>query len=1202
MRKIKNSKSFKKRRTMLTFLGVGILLSTPMVLTGCSSSVSQEIENNTVWIDNGSKVASNMSLNDFVNNGLQSQAGMEAYIKDVDSSLILKWYQLLNERSNLETYKQNWSEQNKSINDQWNDLVTKYKKYYGSDWAAKLQQVELDPNGGTESSWKESKWKDWARNKFSSDLFSKNYLTILNDSNGSQTAISRRDRQTLLTVLEKNKLNGNGSGTDNTQTFGFSNLAVGDNVTDSQYIDVDKEYANFVQYVYDKWIEVDNPFVVNMVLWKYGTPVEGINSIYNNVSTSAASENSSSDSSSDSSTTSNDGTYEFPYFTDTQGTQEPTGTITKFKSFVNASQSNNNFLNSTGTTTTSGKSQKDYGIKNISTNYTDDSSTLILAKNSSIFTDLYPEFAAASSYQFWKNKDSSSTSVTLSADGTLITNIDSKIGKSIGTPTSSNGFDEITSMFTSTSKFTNTSNGSSTENPYQVQLSHNYLQQIINPNGPLNTLVSNTSSSLYVIDSFVATDSNLNDFIFIRNSAGVHAVSVDGWEWIKEASTPADRKKRAGQILLYRSLLNTNFPSDSDLSIDINSNLSTFFSDNMDWLIYSYANANKSQNLFNLANIEISENEKNLAKAINAYLFESKHYDIVKSYSEKLYSTKAAYSKNYGMDAIKNGLAAPWSYNKIDETNAKNLGLNSSISFEVALTDYISYSPYKEKNSSITSNLPTDMNNDFVTWSELISKISTLVNSMNIVPLNSSFEGFKYSQYIYTNFKSINVMLTTYGSTNNIFGNSVKENILKKYIEKLNQYDLTNNEFKSSDNDVKSGLNSGMSNFFYTTVFDSLNPLWTKYTETTVDKEKINSYKKQLWFDSINRMDATADSSYLSYLTLIATVSYLLENNAENFLTYLQSKIPYGTNAYVAWSNSQNTFLQSTNDVKSTVKDMLDSTNNLKMNNNNSYSSDYVGFSTMPTVDKNTSGVYVDSNSYYNVVNDMIGFLGLQTNDSNSLPTVISERLFTNPKEDNDDGVGVLYAYGSKDELIKNINNLSTINDVVTLATNIKDKLKYFDISSVTDTNKTLAQRKEALVSLVNRLPSDNKYFAQRNGYIGSQPKNGSSTTTTTNESATPITDSTNTWVQYGAYAWQINFTNLSSTDSLLNALGKSSSEQNAKSIFYNLVIQAAMDSDLQALVLNSISFENKVLVYDVRLNNQLGSQWVSNWKSQTSS
>lgn len=1190
MKKLKTTKSIKnKRKIMLACLGVGILSSTPLFLSACSGAVSQTLQEKTVYINDGTKISSNLSLSDFSKNALKSKAGMEAYLQDVNSSLILKWYELLSQKSNIASYRQSWSEQNQSINDEWDDLVDEYKSKYGSDWQARLQQDVLDVNGGTQASWKNSKWKSWAKDKFSSDLFSQDYLTILNkDTTSGETTSANPSRtfQSLLDVLEKNTLDGGN------QTFGFSSLAKNDSIGNGDYIDVDNEYANFIQFIYDKWIEINNPYVVNMALWKYTTPKDGINSIYKNASTTTSSDTTTDDStdSSTDSTTSTAGTYQFPYFS-YEDTQEASGTLAKFTNFVNQSKTNANFLSSTGLPSASsgGKTWKDFGIKNISNNLTDDSSTLILAKNSSIYSDLYAEFAAASSYLFWQQTDATKDT-ELSADGTLIKNIDVQIGQTVGTPTEKDGFDKLTSLFVSTSQIAN--------NNYQIKLSNQYLTQIINPNGPLKGLLTN-NNDLYVLDSFKASDANLDDFMFIRNQAGVHAVSIDGWEWISKANTPLERKQRAGQILLYRSMLNTYFPSLSDLSIDIKSELQTFFNDNMDWLIYSYAKENKSENLFNLSNINITDNEKELAKTINTYLFEVSHYDKVSAYSEKLYSTKSAYSQNYGTNASKNGLAAPWTYKAMEEKDAKAIGLNETISFDVALTNYISYSPYlvddTNKNPAPTVNgtksyLPSSLNDEFVSKSKLFEKIDTLIDAMNMVPLNTAFEGFKYAQYIYVNtYTAINAALLAYGQAGSLMGNSVKENILETYITNSGIYNLTDNVFKLTDTE-NAALESGMSNFFYNSVFDSKSPLWTQYSGTSINpitQTDVNSYKKDLWFNSLNSLDETSNTSYLGYLTTIATVSYLLDNNASNFLTYLKSKISYGTDAYVAWSNGQNSYLET---AKTTVEDLM-SANTLQMNVNNSYTSSYVGHSgTIQTVTNNTNGIYNDVKSYYNVVNDMVGFLGLQTSASNSLPTVISNRLFTSQKLDNENGTGVLYSYGSKENLINIINNISTITDVVNLANSIKSKVKYFDISLVTDSKKTLKERKQALVNLVERLDDNtNEYFDARNGYIK-----------TTDDK--PIVDSTKDHYEYGAYVYQINYDNLESKESLLKALGSDNDVNKANNIFYNLVIQAATDSTLQSKVLATISSSNKVDIYDLRLNTQLGAQWANNWNEKATS
>ena len=44
-----------------------------------------------------------------------------------------------------------------------------------------------------------------------------------------------------------------------------------------------------------------------------------------------------------------------------------------------------------------------------------------------------------------------------------------------------------------------------------------------------------------------------------------------------------------------------------------------------------------------------------------------------------------------------------------------------------------------------------------------------------------------------------------------------------------------------------------------------------------------------------------------------------------------------------------------------------------------------------------------------------------------------------------------------------------------------------------------------------------------------------------------------------------------------------------------------ATDTSIQTSAISNVTSTNKVTVYDIRLNNQLGSRWVLNYKDQSS-
>ncbi|WP_229503143.1 DUF3713 domain-containing protein [Malacoplasma penetrans] len=808
-RKLINKKRILKTLGILSF---GIV---PIVLSSCSSTST--LISRTVSKNDGSLFETYTTLKEQANYALNSDTGMKEFLKGITDDLILNWLYRLSQTSNV-SFSNSYNNQRTQINEDYKDLVDSYKKTHGSSWALKFQQEVLDPVGGTEDAYKKDKWHSWATSQFETYLFNTDYLTY-KDANGNiveQSQLSSKTVSDLYTALKN-------------QNFQFA-------VPTSNTNDYDAQYAKFMQYIWDQYVQIENPYVVNMSLWKYGTPTQGLGSLYTHAESTTTTQNedsSNSDSSSGedsgSTTTTNTGSYIYPYFGNDSSTSSTsaTGTLTKFANFVSAANSvseSDVTLPSTGNNSSSPTSSKvkipfkstydsdGYGLLYIPNSYTDDSSTYILAKNTSIYSDLYIEFAAASSYLFWRNSGITGTDVNMEAATTGTTSgnygipsIDKEIEKDISNssvtsdPTSwvdsTTGLDKLTGQFVSTADIFTGSSGKS----YGLQLDKSYVNQIINPNGSLKSLLN---KDLYVVDSFIPKNNNLTNFMMLRNSAGVHAISIDGYYYVNGASeakstlTTAEKKKRAGQVVLFRSLYNNltnknNGESDYSFSIDVQSELKTFYTNNLTWLIYNYAQQT-DQTLFDMkALTSLSDSEKTLATSINNYLHEISYYTKTDDYNKALYNGKSTYSANYGIDAYKNGLAAPWTYQSFTDTDSNKYDSNPIISFQVGATASIVKNPFDTTTTSSALNYD---GSTYVSNTSLKSSVTALTNNLNVLS-NVSFEGFRYSQYIYSNLSYVNSAMNAFASEGSNLANLVKINYLKRYVS--NYFDESTLQFKT---------------------------------------------------------------------------------------------------------------------------------------------------------------------------------------------------------------------------------------------------------------------------------------------------------------------------------------------------------------------------------------------------------------------
>lgn len=1102
--------------------------------------ISQNLLDKTIYKGDGTKIADvvGYDLNSLANSSIENSGGARSYLDNISNKLSLSWIDKIANSPNGNDYKIALENERLFIDKSYNEIYNSYKKTHGDNFDLIFQQEILDPLGGTEQSWKEEKLFKWARTELQTKIFSKDYLTTI-DANGEK--IQSPSETTLINSI---------SGT--TSSFAFSSKANESLSAIDSYLD--PIYANFHKYIFDKWVEVENPFIINMSLWKYGTPKNGLNSIYLTapVATTPPPDqqpptNFINVQPQEGETPPTTDLYNLPYFSNANATSDAGGTIDRFIKFIN--NATNNYV-----------SNANHGLIDIPQEYTEDSSTYILAKNGSIYNDLYIEFAAAATYLLYSGKTT--------AGFPNIANIDTDIQKTVSTMSTLS--DAITSNFISTSSLNNR----------DIKIANSLSSQIINPDGEFGGLLNN-NADLFITDAFKASDTKLNKFMFLRNEAGVHAIAIDGKNFIDMGTTISDYKKNAATIVLYRSLLNKN--AYSDFVIDIKNELSNFFSNNFTSLLYQFANDQAVpidlQMFTPITEFGVETNNFNIL--LNNYLFEESKSSRKKDFQLKMYEKKSKLSSNYGILSKDNGLAAPWIYS-YESTNSFNYDLTNS--------------PYSPS--------PFITNGSYQAY---INSISSFINHLNLTTLSSNFNGFKYSQYIYTNNTYINYAILAYGSDGNSMANTIKSKILLNYLG--NNFDNNSLSIQDSiftntafNNQVGINLTNALNNFFFDSTFNGALNRWRDLNEskttTTISYANLNTYRLNLWKQAIEISNSVKSDSYYNLHILVATIKYLLANNASKFLEYLQSQIFLGQDSYIAWYESENSFLNTTN---TTVGNLFNiNANNLIKNINNSYLSSYFGNTPSDTniISSNTTNtIYSNVNSYYKYVGDSVGFVGLQTVSNNSAPTVIQERLFSKQNL-NAQEIGSLYSYGTKDQLLNVINNFSLVSDIENLVTSLKSKIRSISFDSVANAT-TLSGKKQELNSIFNNSSNSmliSNLFLPRTGYISKD--------ILSNVAGTLIEDTTSSNLKYGAKVIQINNSDVVGLVEFKAALEKNNifNAQQSSNIFFNLVVQAASSAGIQNNMLNDLlsyngGTTNRVDIYDVRLKEQLGVQWVKNWK-----
>lgn len=1186
-------KKFTKKLFLLLPLMSTLIIATPFILTSCSR-ISTELVDKTVWKENGEKFAELSSsttsnnlkfdIKSITKKALETDAGLKSLSDNLYGKLTLNWLKETIKSPEQKNIKKQYDEQVKNIDKEYSELYKSSKNSYGSNFPLKFQQDVLDLNGGSESSWKEKRLINYAKTEFSSKLFANNYLSITKKTGDTTDVIYYPNESQVLKAVTKTE------GYD----FGFDPKGKGESKVVTE---LDKEFAKFQQFIFDKWVEKVNPFVVNMSLWKYGTPIEGITSIYNNKATG-----------NDDSATKNPGTYAFPYFSDINHSQNNGSTITKFKNFINdAKLLNENFLDKD-------TEKSKLGLRNIDVKkYTDDGSTLIFVKNGSIYNDLYIEFAAASSYLFGLTYNNSS-----------VTDISSNWQKEIKTDTTSaNGFDAITQNFVSVD--------STTGKPYNTATSSNGIKiknalfkQIISDKGPLKDINSDVSSIDIIKPD---TKNKLSDFLFIRDEAGIHAVAIEGQKFImngssngssssqvQKAANKKEAAERASRIVLYHYFLKKindwNESVSQTLSIDILEEIKKFFEENTNYLVGEYMSStsggNPSQKLFNFSSEENSNaNYKTIYSNLGNYIFDLSTIDKVKEYNEKMLNQKTKYSNNYGDSTLKNGLASRWSYGTTSGTNV----------FDVAKSIEMSTNPFQDNASG--------------SYKKYTDSINTFVESLNLQPLKSNFEGFTYSQYIYSNNNLINNVLLSYGSDGETMGNNVKIEILNKILEgyfDIKTLKFSKNLENTSESSNLTDLNHAFVNSYITKTFDALTNKWVDYKEptTTAGNDKtltsnLDDYKIELFKKTLNSNNSNAIQEKVNTLITVATAKYLLDNNSEKFLNYLKSKISFGKDSYVAWLTSYNSELTKQNTTQKPYatnnppksEEVLKETN-MQKNFNNTFETAYTvsGNTSSPTVDVSNNevgnAVFGNTNDtkYYSFNDGKLGYLGL-INDATSITSetvkkILFEGKSTTINSGQDSEQGLLFSYGSKQELLNTIDGYQYESQIVTLADDLVKKVNKLDISSVknvTDINI----KKANLKTIVSGSSITDQMFNRKNTYVG---KND----TSSNINAIQEEDKPN--IKSAAYVYQINVDDLANWNKFKDVFKKTSTTHGqpfkqttyAYDVIYNLLFDAAKETYLQEEAITSLlSQENnkwKINVFDTRLNQQLGPKWALNWKN----
>ncbi|MGL5591260.1 MAG: DUF3713 domain-containing protein [Mycoplasmoidaceae bacterium] len=1147
----------KRRKSKAIFLAtislglLSIVSSTSLLLVSCSAAV--EDDKNRIDKGDGKVFANNgktgdeeisVTLQEVAEDSLFNESSMKKNIEGRIGDVFYKAIEKIAEGNAI--FARDLKNKNKEIEENLKQTEEQLQKSNPSKWEEEFQDTHLDPNGGTKDSYIAIKKNEWALTYLTDKIFEKSLVVVNNGSN----AIKTPQLSDLMNALNKKD--------------GFSFTWESEDKLEN------KLYAPIQKFVFDKWLKFEKPMIINMSLWKYGAPQGGINSIYNsNITPPPEEETPPEEEESTFSTRTTDlaGNYAFPYFSESAD-NETFSSIEKFNNFIeDAKKTNNYILDKIAGVDNSA------GLIDVPQSHTEDSSTYILAKASNIYDTLYPEFAMAA-LSLYYNKFQTTGNELLTSSNTRSLNNDISV------------LDDITKQFISSTPYLNTNH---------VKIPAAMVDKIINQFGDLTSL---RGKDLYSSDAFKIADSYLSNFMMLRNEAGVHAIAIDGYKHIESSATAEDANKIYGDVIIYRHLLSernlTNLNGNNNVSISLQSELKTYFTDNKEFILKELFQDSTMQTLvgdyFNDNYIGTGkEPSEKFYIAMSDYLFNIKNYDQNVNVQNKFRSTKESYSSNFSANSKNNGLAAPWIYNQNTSTGFYNI-----TNLYNATTPIYGAGSYRE---------------------EYLKAMKSYITALAISPLASTENTFKFSQMIYSNDFYLNLSIYDYMKNNgSIFADKVKSEVLDKNVNTYFETRLGNQKFLKFNESIYENikpadlniLNYQLVNVYYGQDFNNKSGNkfidWTRYNTNALSNNAIltpnqlNEYKENIYKESFEINKNNIYTKMFDAFLLASTVKYLLNDDngdgdpGDKFMESLKDQVIYGRDFYFVWADGLNGKLESDN--RNITSEELLNINRMKINDNNNYASKYFSNSgtlltSNATEDVDGDNLYTNStygtqSNHYNIMKnkdgtEMLGYAGLQSLESNSLPSVVVEKLFNSQRDvidinDTSDtsSKGVLYQYGKRDQLVKHINEIKFISDIETLANNISKELGgSFDIDSINKATTISLKKKEFIKQIENPAIVPDDAFIKFQNYISKE-----------------ILPDTSTVNFYGAYAQQINYHDVSQGFNTFLT-------QQGADIVFNLLITTAMNEKYRNIVLNEITSNNKFDVFDLNAEAALSPNWI---------
>lgn len=581
MKTIKNKKTLKITIFSAFFIATSVTAAS-VSLASCSSKSNVKIPSANA----GSFSSLNSNILPTVAGVLSSSSGQDSLFTSYINKLLINWFKVVNDSSIEVSYKQ-WAENAEKA---YNDEYKNYKNNRGANWEQLFQQNVLDPVGGTKQAYIDRNIASNVKSSLVDYLFGSNakeYLGYTSNSGSNKVVTPVKDINLIgLKDIDNSYVNATTAGTKN--NFSFTGEAIAENERKT----IDWGYGDFMEYLMDSWIKNTLPLPLSMSLWKNGTSETKIRNLFSSYFTQ-----------NETPTGFTEGSYAFQYFEgiDNDNAQKLT-TTEKFRLLMTA-LSKGSYVSSTT------------GLIKLNTEYTEDSSTSLIVPASKLFDGTYvTPFSAAAWYKFSNDvfgiKDDN-VYTAMSIDETSIMKNFLSYKSTAANPTADD--QSITDVGIFKFPYATTWNNPNTQTDSSVfqgeYKNADGIRDVINI-GDKATLKSTSTTTQDGNNS-----SQLGNFILVRNTFGVHLISIDRLAKLKEAansdsnsSTSQDFNTKFNKVcnelrntFMYYYALDT---VQGTTTYNVKESLKTYLNDNFEQVILGYVEkliddtANQQDNLF----------------------------------------------------------------------------------------------------------------------------------------------------------------------------------------------------------------------------------------------------------------------------------------------------------------------------------------------------------------------------------------------------------------------------------------------------------------------------------------------------------------------------------------------------------------------------------------------------------------------------